>query len=200
MVKSLRSRLEQEKGRQRQVLDSIQDLQSNLVTLQINLEDILKAQKIVQQVAQETQDQLSFQISDLVSLALAAVFPDPYEFRVEFVQRRGKTEADLEFVRDGQPHSPLFSSGGGPVDVASFALRVSLWSLAKSSRPVIVLDEPFKHLSRDLHGRAAEMLRTLAREVGLQVIMVSHSEELVEGADRVFYVGIKNGVSLVVQQ
>jgi len=197
MIQNLRNRLENEKGRYSQILQTHQDTLAKLLELNQILEDVIKAQKIIQEVSAATQEQMAMEISDLVSLALAAVFSDPYEFKVAFVQRRSRTEADLLFARGGEVHSPMFSSGGGPVDVAAFALRISLWSLTKSTRPVIVLDEPFKHLSRDLHGRAAEMLQTLSKELGLQIIMVSHSEDLIEGANKVFYVTIKDGISKV---
>jgi len=48
-------------------------------------ESLLKARAFVQKVAEDTQKRIEFQISNLVSTALAAVFPDPYEFKLRFV-------------------------------------------------------------------------------------------------------------------
>ena len=43
-----------------------------------------------------------------------------------------------------------------------------------------------EQLSRDLHHKAAEMLKEISEKLGLQIIMVTHSEELIEAADKVF--------------
>jgi DNA repair exonuclease SbcCD ATPase subunit len=147
-------------------------------------------------VAQQTQKQLEFHISEIVTLAMSAVFDEPYSFKIDFVQRRNKTEADLWFVRDGEQFRPLDASGGGAVDVAAFALRVAMWSLRRPrSRATLILDEPLKMLSRDLMPKAASMIAEVSRRLGLQIILVSHSEELIEKADKTFRVFIKKGIS-----
>lgn len=158
------------------------------------IEDATLAKEVVLFVAQKTQLNIGQRISDLVTLALDSVFDDPYTFEVEFVQRRGVTEADLWFVRDGNKLNPLLSSGGGPIDLASFALRLAVWSLAKSA-PVFVLDEPFRNLSADKHADAGILLQTLSRKLGIQIIMVSHNPEIIAGADRVFRLS-KDGLAM----
>lgn len=158
-----------------------------------------KAQVIIQEVARKTQQELEYHVSELVTLALSAVFEEPYEFKLEFTIQRNKTVIDIWFSRDGQLIKPMDAAGGGVVDIASFALRVALWSLAQpKSRGLLILDEPFKFLSRDLQPKASLMLKELSEKLGLQIIMVSHSEDLIDGADKVFKVKIKNGISEVV--
>jgi DNA repair exonuclease SbcCD ATPase subunit len=74
-----------------------------------------------------------------------------------------------------------------------------MWRLqTPPSRPTIVLDEPFKHLSQDLRPKAAEMLKEISSKLGLQIIMVTHDVDLVEAADRLFLVSQRNGISKVV--
>ena len=146
--------------------------------------NLLKVRAIFQQASETTQKQLEFHISGLVSTALAAIWDDPYEFLLEFVQRRGKTEADLWVVREDSKIKPLEASGGGVVDVLSLALRMAFWSLTKTTRALLILDEPFKHLSGDLQAKASDMLKVLSEKLGLQIIMISHISELVSGADK----------------
>ena len=148
-------------------------------------QDAGMAKELVLQVAERTQINIGNRISDLVSLALASVFEDAYGLRVDFVQRRGTTEADIWFTRHGHLADPMTASGGGAIDIAAFALRLAVWSLAKS-RPLFILDEPFRNLSLDLQGKAGIMLRELSRQLGLQIVMVSHNPEIISGADRVF--------------
>jgi DNA repair exonuclease SbcCD ATPase subunit len=86
------------------------------------------------------------------------------------------------------------------VDLAAFALRVALWRISSPAlRPTIVLDEPFKHLSEDLQPKASALLKEVSSRLGVQFIMVTHSEELVESADRVFQVSLRRGMSRVTE-
>jgi len=158
--------------------------------------DSLKAQRIVQFVAKEVQKDLEYHISNIVSMALFAVFPDPYDFEIEFVERRGKTECDIFFVKDKERMDPVLSSGGGPLDVASFALRCAFWSL-KKTRPMIILDEPFRFVSVSFQEQCADMLKTISKKLGIQIVMISHLPKIISSADKIFDVSQVNGISKI---
>jgi len=188
-LSQVKTRIDRMTGQRDRIKTDIQLTEDNIEQTKTKLKNLEKAQAIVREVGKQTQEQLEFHISELVSLALSAVFDDPYEFKLKFVLRRGKTEADLLFIKNGQEMNPIDSSGGGPIDVASYALRVAMWSLAKPrTRAVLVLDEPFRFLSRDLQPRASKMLKMVHKKLGLQHIMVSHSPDLIDGADKIFEV------------
>ena len=141
---------------------------------------------LIVETANRVQLDVAERISSIVTLALSSTGFD-YAFKVSFVQRRGTTEADLLFVKNGEELDPLSCSGGGALDIASFALRIALWSLNKTSN-VFILDEPFKFLSLDLQENAGHMLHALAEKFGLQIIMVSHNERIIAGADNLITV------------
>lgn len=155
-----------------------------------------KARVVVQEVANDVQKDLEYRITSIVSMALASVFPDPYEFKVEFVTRRNQTECDMYFVRGDNDCDPLDSSGGGAIDIASLALRMAIWSI-KKTRAIQILDEPCRFLSRDMQSKASEMLKELSSKLGIQLIVVSHIPELMDAADRVINVENTNGISKV---
>lgn len=162
-----------------------------------------QAQVFLQKVAQSTQEKLKFQIEDIVNLALESVFPNEYEFKIEFNVSRGKTDAELVFLdkRTGQTIDPMEASGGGVIDLTCFALRISAWALESGTDNLIILDEPFKFVSRDLQERAGEILKTLSEKMKLQILMVTHIPEFIEVADKVFEVK-KNekGISKVIER
>lgn len=200
-IQDARNKVEQLRGQRDSLLADMQAGEKQIITLHQQIVDTEEAHAIIQTVAEQTQRQLEYHISEIVSLALAAVFDSPYTLRVVFVQRRNKTECDILFERDGNQFRPVDATGGGAVDVAALALRFSIWSLRRPrTRNTIILDEPFRFLSRDLQGRAADMLGEISRRMGLQIVMVSHSPDLIEGADRVFNVAIRKGVSYVTCQ
>lgn len=197
-IANTRTKLERLKGEEQQLRRRRDSLKEEIRELKRSVRRHEQAREVVREVGLKTQQQLQFHISSIVSLALEAVFPNPYELVVEFVERRNKTECDLKLKRGETEIDPMSAAGGGPVDVASFALRAACWSMYRPPlNNVLVLDEPFRYLSTDLLPNAAEMLREVSEKLGIQVIMVTHEEELVPDADAVFRVSMKNERSRV---
>jgi hypothetical protein len=202
-IRELQEKIQKLKGKKESVQSQIASLKTEIKEKQKSLVQHEKAREIIREVGMKTQQQLQFHISDITSLALESVFPDPYELAVEFVQRRNKTECDLYFVRDGKKVDPMTASGVGAVDVAAFALRIAAWSMqTPRTRATILLDEPFKHLKGlEPNKRVLEMIQEISKRMGIQVIMVSDEriprEDIIDAADRVFEVKMKNRVSKV---
>ena len=195
-LQTLRTTLTRKQGQQQKIENNLITIKSNILMLQDEVDYTEKARLIIQKVAKATQAELEYYISELVTLAFASVFPDPYEFGVAFEEKRGKTECRMRFLRDGHEVNPLSGSGGGPLDIASTTLQFTIWSLNKT-RAIIGLDEPFRFLSRDLQPKAGEMLKEVSKKLGLQILMVTHSEDLAACADKTFHFDIKQGVTHV---
>lgn len=202
-IQQYRNRLEQQKGQKMSIDKNITALEEGIIEKKRDLKRHEQANEIIKEVGLRTQNQISFHISNITSLALESVFDNPYELQVEFVQRRNKTECDLSFVRGKSKLKPLEASGFGAVDVASFALRIASWSMQRPrSRNVMILDEPFKHLKGEKANlRLLDMINEVSKKLGLQIIMISDErvdkEDIYEKADRVFEVSIVKGVSQV---
>lgn len=193
----------QSKGVRSQIQKQLQEIKELKKFSEKKLKLIEEAQIFLQKVAQNTQEKLKFQIEDIVNLALESVFPNEYLFQMNFNVSRGKTEAELVFQdkRTGQTIDPMEASGGGVVDLTCFALRISAFALESGTDNLIILDEPFKFISRDLQERAGEILKKLSEKMKLQIIMVTHIPEFIEVADKVFEVK-KNekGVSRIIER
>jgi ABC-type Mn2+/Zn2+ transport system ATPase subunit len=155
--------------------------QESLGKHQENVRDIEQAQSILQQLAKMIQETAHDRIARVVTKCLESVFPDdPYQFQIQFDRKRGKTEANLQFVRKGLVlENPVWEAGGGTIDVAAFALRVACLVLSMpQKRRLLVIDEPYKMLSAEFRSGIRSMLDTLARELDIQFIVVSHMTEL----------------------
>lgn len=141
-----------------------------------------EAQEVLQHLAQAVQQQAHQKISEVVSSCLSTVFDDPYEFKIVFERKRGRTEAQLRFTRRGIDVDPLTAAGGGMVDVAAFALRIACLVLhrPKLSR-VVVLDEPMKFVSAKYRDNVKEMMERISKDMGVQIVQVTHIEELTMG-------------------
>jgi len=199
MIEKYRDKLNQTKGKVSALKQEADDYTLKEEENRNRMLALEQALVFVQDVAQKTQEQLVLHIQDVVNTALDTCFPDEYEFNLVFEIKRNKTEARLVFMKNGFEIDPMEASGGGVVDVASFALRIAAWSLGKTNN-VICLDEPMKFLSRDLQPRAGEILQEISKKLGIQFIMVSHVADIIQSADRVFEINLNKGASMVKSQ
>lgn len=194
-----RSKLNRAIGKQDAIKKEVQTHRDKAEVSTSRLVALEQALIFVQGVAQQTQEQLTWHIQDVVNTALDTCFPDEYEFKLLFEIKRNKTEAKLVFYKNGFEINPMEASGGGVVDVAAFALRIAAWSLGTTNN-VICLDEPMKFLSRDLQPRAGEILKEISTKLGIQFIMVSHVADIIQSADRVFEISLNKNESMVKRQ
>lgn len=202
-IKEIRTLIERQKGKQQQLQASIE---TEIVEIRRESRDLKRheqAKEIVREISIKMQENLQYSIGSITSLALEAVFNNPYTLEVEFVQRRNKTECDLFFSRGDMRIDPLTASGGGALDVAAFALRVASWSMQHPRTDnVLILDEPFKHLkTEEANQRVLEMIKTISEKLNLQIICVSDERidrSITEQyADKLFEVSIRKGISKV---
>ena len=198
-LSQLNNRLEQLKGRQKEKQSALSGYKTRAGFAKKEKIRWERARELLKELGLKTQQQLQFHVSNLTTMAMEAVFSDPYQVQIEFVPRRNKTECDISFVRNGNSRDPMESVGLGASDIGGFALRVAAWCIQKQkTRPVLLLDEPFKHLSFNFHNDASALLKEVSDRLNLQIIMVSHSEEMASFSDKVFTVGQQKNKSRLI--
>lgn len=171
---------------QNQLLLQKKELESQ----QRRYENSLRARIVIQEVAQKIQQTLESHISYIVTKALDAIpFDEKFSFGMEFVTRNNQTECDVFFInKDGERVEPMAGSGGGVKDIASFAIKIALWSLTKKTRALFIEDEPLKFLhSPILQDAAGQMIREICKRHNIQIIMVTDQEDIYQYADKVFF-------------
>lgn len=178
----------------------LENRQKRIDELNEELNVIERAQEICNAVARDTQSMLSVKADDIVNLCLSICYPRQYRFHLDFETVRGKSEVRFRFydlVNDTEVEDIMNVTGGGLTDVVSIALRLVAYSLSDTDN-VLILDEPCKFVSADLRDKVGEMLSTISHNLNLQIICVTHIEELKEHSDKQFVVKKINGVSEVV--
>lgn len=163
--------------------DSLALAESRLGEAETDLAVCEDAAAAVQTCAALVQAAVHNQITAVVTRCLAAVFDEPYAFKIEIDKARGKTEAVLVLERGGvRLTDPLFEAGGGVVDVAAFALRVACLAVKAGGRKLLVADEPMKNVNGAAYqDRVGRMVESLARELGFQFIFCTDDEWLKVG-------------------
>ena len=133
--------------------------------------------ELIHNCARLVQERTYAELTEIVSKCLTAVFKTPYKFGLEFIKRQGRTDAIFYYERNGIRIDPLRC--GGVTDVASLALRLSVLLLQRK-RKILVGDEPFRCLDKIGRQKIPLLLKILESELGFQIIMVTHADELKE--------------------
>lgn len=169
----------------RNALARLKDEEAGLKEARSKLADAEEAQGVLQELAQGVQQKANTQIAQVGSKCLSAVFENAYKLNITFERRRGKTEADFTYERDGRRLIPGVDSGG-VLDVTSLSLRLaSLAFSLPAGEKFLALDEPFRMVGDKNMQRVALLLEVLAREMGVQFLVATHNKSLDLGKGKV---------------
>lgn len=185
------TQVESLKSRQKELKKKRQKSESHLKCLG-------EAREVMGQVGVLAQMEIKQIIEELVTQSLQAVFGDEYSFEVEDQIQRNKPETNFYVVIDGRRHLLKGELGGGVVDLVAFSLRVVLWAITSPrTRYTIILDEPLKFVDKTRLEQVGVMIKKLSEMLGLQFIIVTHEEQLMDAADRAYLVEKVKGHSKV---
>jgi len=142
------------------------------------LEALGRVEEVVFEAGNEAQEMVLQVFSEIGTECLEAVFGGDYRYRMLGKISRGSFAVEHVVFDDNENEiDPLLAMGGGVVDILSFALRFTLL-LFSGDRRLLILDEPFRFLSRDRVPIMSEVLDNLCEEYGVQIILVTHCPEL----------------------
>ena len=179
------------------ILQELEKREKEFNELNIYSKNLQEARIIIAETGKVTQTQLKILIEEMVTTALHSVFEEDYQFVINFDIKRNRPEAKISLKIRGEEADPKDSVGGGVLDIASFALRVVLYSIQNpKSDNVLILDESFKFLHGNIEN-VSKMLKELSKKLNIQFIIVSQIEELSENADKVFLVTHNGKYSIV---
>jgi len=169
------------------VLATYDSLVTELEALEKNREEMLKKLELYNEaiewlkgVRERRVSQVLSALESVVREGLKAVFGPAYDFAIK---------DGFKIIVDGTEYSPK-EVGGGVLDVISFCLRLGL-VLLKGYSPILILDEPFRYLSRDLRPKVRTLLERLSDELNVQIIMITHDPELVPESAAITQLGDK---------
>jgi ABC-type molybdenum transport system ATPase subunit/photorepair protein PhrA len=105
-----------------------------------------------------------------------------YRFVIDIDSGGKRVQTKFKLVNEfGQEMSLLGHVGGGLLDIVSVVLRVLILVSVRPRRSrIIYLDENFKFLSVQHRDKAANLLKSLSKNLQLQWVFVTHQPEFIE--------------------
>lgn len=193
MVSQIRKQVEQVKGERNILERQLNNAKEKLKAENELYKLIEEAQQILQYTATQTQNKLSFHISEFITSALQSIWgEDACGFELRFIEKRNRTEVEMLLKTEngeiGLDNLNNIRSGGGVLDVVALALRIALWSLQPNKQQILILDQPLSNLDQNHLPKAGELISELSDKLGMQFVMINHNPALFDIADKSFYV------------
>lgn len=149
-----------------------------------------QVQALFAKTSEYAREQLKTRIEEVVTRALQVIgFPGNPRFKIILTERGGQPAAEWRIIEGREDGTEMETSvedshGGGLVDVVSLALRLALLQLSRPKpAPLVILDEPGKHVSAEYAPNLAIFLKQFGQQAGHQIIMVTHNDTLADMAD-----------------
>ncbi len=182
-LQEISQRLSYIDGRRDSLTDLCTRTELKLDHFTVLADDLDRILAILRGLEVDYRGRLQKRLSAVVSQAVSAVFDEDIKVLIENATFRGVTSMAIMIEQDGLKTDIFSAKGGTLVDIVAFALRVLMvvWS---GLQRVVVLDEPFAHVNGEEYRlRAADLLRELHRQLGVQFIVVAHELEMIDVAD-----------------
>lgn len=130
-------------------------------------------------------------IADLGTAALQHIIHDQnLKFQIHQEQKLNRVTMRFLVEENGVSGDPLSSFGGGAAVVLSFVLRLAVMARMKMVN-LLLLDESVVALANAYVPAAAEFMRRLSEETGVNILMVTHNPEFLNYA-HIAYEGHKD--------
>ena len=201
--------------RYQRLLGKKEQLKTRIDTLTADIQEktklgtnLLAAQTVVRELADQARQEFKSEVDRLVTLAIRSVFSENFSFDLQMNSEGGRLQCKptvWETYEDNSrvEYTPKDDMGGSILDPIGFALRVVLHQFQRfPARSLFILDEPMKNAGHgELLKQAGQMLAEISHSLGLQLIIITHEPELIDIADTAYTVSRNaKGESSIEQQ
>lgn len=149
-----------------------------------------KASEIFKRWLEDSIEKNVESISELTTTGLNYIINDQnLKFVIKQEQKNNRIAMKFVLEQDGVEGDPLYSYGGGAAVVISLVLRLSIMQRMGLGN-LLILDESMVALANAYVPNAASFIRQLSERTGVNILMVTHNPEFLNGA-HVAYEGYK---------
>jgi len=174
----LRRRLDELVGLRRSVVREHDDRSRRLAAVAEYLAIEGKVAAALDKLSEQLFGAVTRTIEQNLTVALQEVLEQPICLRAERDFKRNGATLEFHILREGQREDILRGTGGSVANILSVGLRLfALVTLDRNEhRRFLVLDEQDCWLRPDLVPRLVKIVQRAGRELGFQVVMISHHD------------------------
>lgn len=152
-----------------------------------------EALEFLEEVANSRRGHMKGRIESVLTEALRLVYGPARKVEMSYSVKNNRSHLVFELVKDtkaGEVRRVLDGTGSGlgVSDTVSVPLRLLVLLGSKASDRVCVLDECYKHVDGERVPLVVQFLRVLTERLGMQVVLLSHHEQLRTDVDAAYEV------------
>ena len=181
MLKSpeqLRKRLDRLSWQRDDLTEKAKRVAARLAKLDKHLEIAADVSEALEHLGQELFEEVLGLMEEKLSQAIEEVLDQPIRFKSHAAFKSGAAHVSFSVERDGHKEDVQRGQGGSVQNILSVGLR--MFALANldgdEHRRFLVLDEQDCWLRPELVPRLVRIVHQAAKELGFQVIMISHHD------------------------
>jgi ABC-type thiamine transport system ATPase subunit len=175
-----------------------QDATKRLNEAKAGQEDLNRAVTAMNQISEESHHALLRHIETTVTAGLESIFGPGMSLKLTPSTHGKLTTTEITIVSNGMETGILSARGGGVAAIVGLLIRMVLVVLDDRVDKTLVLDETLAQVSREYEEPLAEFVQNLARETGLQLIIITHSDAFDGVADVTHRLELTNGHAALV--
>lgn len=156
---------------------------------------------IIDGIVRDKRQGMKIGIENVMSNALKLLYDGSYSVEMDYCIKNNRSCLDINICKEteeGKVKRDMDGCGGGVCDSISIPMRVLVLS-GSDSENILFLDEAFKHIGVNKSERVGMFLKTLAQEMNMQIILLSHDKKILEYADKGYFLEYRNDKVFVTQ-
>lgn len=177
------------RAREEQLLQKKEVIENKIAEL--NIETLEQASAVLQKLSENQRNLAKVRLEELATQALRYSIGGEYSVIIELEDIRKRPQANVfiyknengEEPTEEDLEDPFNDNGGGLVDIISTAIKLVV--AQAQDIPIegpLILDEPFKMLSKEYVPLMSDFIKRISKDFGRQIIVVTHQEFLAESA------------------
>lgn len=162
--------------------DQIKSLDKNVKDLNYRAELNQNSSEVFKSWLEELLNENINSISDLATTGLRNIIDDQnLTFKIKPEYRNNRLWMKFVLDNNGIEGDPISSFGGGIVLIVSLILRLSMMSRLKTGN-LLLLDESMSAVANRYVPAAADFMKYLSEQLGINILMVTHNDEFMDNA------------------
>jgi DNA repair exonuclease SbcCD ATPase subunit len=182
-LKRRREELTRLKNENALIQRQVKEAEDEIIESAENMNIATEALQFLEEVANSRRGSMKGRIESVLTEALQLVYGPTRKIELNYSVKNNRSHLAFELVKtskNGEVRRVLDGTGSGlgVSDTVSVPLRLLVLLGSRTSDRVCVLDECYKHVDTERILLVVQFLKVLTDRLGMQVVLLSHHEQL----------------------